>query len=419
MKKSKHPKKKVSISQSMDDVTKDKIVLVDVNGNTLGEYEKKPKKPETVSPKIEEEKPKRPEPKPVSPKSEDKKYGNDKIQTVKIPRKEEEPKPNHVMRRRMTAKERRRNRRKAIAAFVIEVVLGLAILVIGSGLFVFFFCKMENVTVEGSTIYSEEEIKGFILDGKYSSNCVYNVIHNIFHPKKDIAFIQDAKVGMQGLNTVKITITERIPIAYIASPLAEAVDVNAIEAEPTGNEAEQNAEQSQETVSVEEAPVDTVQEPEEGATDTDGTVEKSQDTATSISANRSDTVIRYFDEDGKITDVSDIRLPNSTEWTGILATGEKAGDVIVDDGVKLDSILTTLKALKANNVLLDSVSIDDKHNIFGRIGEIKINFGLKNDMDSKCKRLSVILTQLQNQPGTLHLENYTPENTDIVFKKEF
>ena len=49
---------------------------------------------------------------------------------------------------------------------------------------------------------------------------------------------------------------------------------------------------------------------------------------------------------------------------------------------------------------------------------VKINLGLKNDMDDKCKRLSKILSQLGNQSGTLHLENFSPNNTDIVFKKE-
>ena len=84
----------------------------------------------------------------------------------------------------------------------------------------------------------------------------------------------------------------------------------------------------------------------------------------------------------------------------------------------LSSYLETAKALKANNIFVNSIKVDENHNIFGQKENLKINFGLKNDMDDKCKRLSIILPQLENQSGTLHLENFSKENTDIVFKKE-
>lgn len=327
MKKSKN----TPIQQSMDDVTKDKIILVDTKGNTLGEIDRKQSEPQ---------------------RQEKKPAGNVKsvVRAVdKATKNEVPPKSNYKKRRKLSLKERKKRRRRAIAAVIAEWVLGIAIVVICAVLFAFFFCRVKNIEVEGSTIYSEDDIKSYILDGKYSDNCVYDVVHNIFRPKKDIAFIENAKVKMSGLNTVKIVITERIPIGYIV---------------------------------------------EEGG------------------------LIKYFNEDGVITDISDIQLWGSTQWTGITPTGEKVKDVIVNDSVKLDSCLVTLKALKANDIFINEISVDDSHNIFGRKDDVKINFGLKNDIDDKCKRLSKILTQLENQSGTLHLENFSPENTDIVFKKE-
>ncbi len=370
----------VSINHSMDDVTKDRIVLVDTKGNTIGEVPKKGKSNQNPDDNNHVNKPKK--------------------QTVTIQKpvrtNNASDRPNHVTRRRLSRKERRKRKRRAIIAFIVEIVLGIAILVIGSVLFSFFFCKMENVVVEGSTIYSEEEIKGFILDGKYSDNCVYNVIHNMFNPKKDIAFIENAKVSMSGLNTNKITVTERIPIGYIAEgvPVKEA----------------SNEEQSREATDEEQVQEATDEEQSQEAAD-----EEPVKKATAVSTGG---IVKYFNEDGIITDITDIVLPNSTSWLGITASGEKVKDIIVNDDIKLDSCLTTLKALKANNIFVNDITVDDNHNIFVTKDNVKINLGLKNDMDDKCKRLSKILSQLGNQSGTLHLENFSPNNTDIVFKKE-
>ena len=313
--------KDISIKQSMDDVTKDKIVFVDTEGNTLGEYERKPKKN----------------------KSEEKKQKKSrKIEEERIPER-----PNHVTRRKLSLKEKRKRKRRAIALLITEWVLGLAIVIIGAILFVLFACGLKNVVVEGSYIYSDEEIKEYVIDGKYSNNTVYEVIHNFIKPKKDIPFIDNVKVTMTGLNTVKITVTERTPIGYVETDCA-----------------------------------------------------------------------RYFDEDGKITDISDRILDNSTKWNDIEPTGTEIGDTIYNDEAYLNAFLETVKELKANNIFVNSITVDDNHNIYGYKDNIKINFGLKNDMDEKCKRLAIILPQLENQAGTLHLENFSLENTDIVFKKE-
>lgn len=294
------------IKRSMDDVTKDKIVLVDAKGNTLGEVERAPKK--------EEQEP---------------------------AKKKTKKKPNK--------KERRRRKRRAIIAVIVEIVLGLAILVIGGGLFAFICCSVEDVEVEGNNIYTPEEIEELVIDGKYKDNCVYNVVNNFVKPKKNIPFVDKVKVTMTSLNTNKITVTERIPFGYVAPENEDA---------------------------------------------------------------------KYFNEDGIITDISDKKLDNSTIWLDVTASGSEVGDKIVDDDVMLSSYLETAKGLKANNIFVNSIKIDDNHNIYATKDGIKINFGLKNDMDDKCKRLSIILPQLDNQQGTLHLENFSKENTDIVFKRE-
>ena len=345
------------VKRSMDDVEKDNIIFYDAKGNKIGEAPRTKKVEDAVD--IEEPAVQKSNSKNKKAKRKKSKNIEDNSKTIRDSREIVEHKPTYEERhkkanpkakRRLSRKERLKRKRRAIAAFVIEVVLGLAILVVGSGLFVFFACGVEEVVVEGSTIYTDQEIEDYVLQGDYTNNCVYNVVHNIFKPKKDIPFVDNVKVTMTGLNTNKITVTERTPFGY--------------------------------------------------ATTNEG------------------SVAMYFNEDGTITDISDKMLSNVLVWLDIKPSGEAVGDKIVDDDVVLSSFLETARGLKANEVVIDSLRIDDGHYIFGQKNNIKINFGLKNDMDDKCKRLSIILPQIENQSGTLHLENFSPENTDIVFKKE-
>lgn len=344
------------VKRSMDDVEKDNIIFYDAKGNKIGEAPRARKEESTIIEEADSDKHRDKKAKSKKPKSKkskkDKSLKAQKQDNIeKTPTYEERhKKANPKAKRRLSRKERLKRKRRAIAAFIIEVVLGLAILIIGSGLFVLYACGVEDVVVEGSTIYTDQEIEDYVLQGDYTNNCVYNVLHNFFKPRKDIPFVDNVKVTMTGLNTNKITVTERTPFGYAT--------IN------------------------------------EGA------------------------VALYFDEDGRITDISDKMLSNVLVWQDVIPSGEAVGEKVVDDDVVLSSFLETARGLKANEVVLNSIRIDDGHNIFGQKNNIKINFGLKNDMDDKCKRLSIILPQIENQSGTLHLENFSPENTDIVFKKE-
>ena len=48
-------------------------------------------------------------------------------------------------------------------------------------------------------------------------------------------------------------------------------------------------------------------------------------------------------------------------------------------------------------------------------GKIEIRVGNADNLSQKIMRLQYILPQLEGKKGTLHLENWTSETTDIVF----
>ena len=65
-------------------------------------------------------------------------------------------------------------------------------------IFVYFCCRVQTVEVEGSTLYTQQQIQDYVLDGTYSYNSVYAVADNLIHPKENIPFGKSVKVRMTG-----------------------------------------------------------------------------------------------------------------------------------------------------------------------------------------------------------------------------
>lgn len=244
---------------------------------------------------------------------------------------------------------RRKERRKTIAAIIIEIVLGVIIIVVGGTLVAYTMCGLEEVEVEGSSVYQPDELKELLLDGKYADNCVYDVVTSWFNKKEDVPFIEDYKVKMTGLNSIKIIVNERATFGYV-----EGIDNKAY----------------------------------------------------------------YFDEDGVVSDISELKLDKVTLWLDQAPSATEVGDKVVDNDELLGVFLEVAKALKANNIFVNSIMIDEKHSITVMKDNIKITFGTFKDIDEKVKRLNYVLPKLEGKSGTLHLENFAKDNTDIVFKEK-
>lgn len=73
--------------------------------------------------------------------------------------------------------------------------------------------------------------------------------------------------------------------------------------------------------------------------------------------------------------------------------------------------------LKEQQILVQSMHFSSEGSIFLVYNGITINFGTSANTDAKILRLKYILPQLEGQSGTLHLEDWTEGNRDIVFEK--
>ena len=127
----------------------------------------------------------------------------------------------------------------------------------------------------------------------------------------------------------------------------------------------------------------------------------------------------YFDSENVVTEVSETVFE-----TVPLITMEdvELKDLSPGDQLpfktKRDNELKNLEFyLKEQGISVSGIHFSSEGSIFLTYNQIMINFGTSSNTEAKILRLKYILPQLEGQVGTLHLEDWTEGNRDIVFEK--
>ena len=84
---------------------------------------------------------------------------------------------------------------------------------------------------------------------------------------------------------------------------------------------------------------------------------------------------------------------------------------------RLKQLLTLTQSLKRNDLIPDSITYGVENEPVLTYGTVKVSMGSLEFLTQKMERLAKIKPQLQGMEGTLHLENWTEETTNIVFDK--
>ena len=71
-----------------------------------------------------------------------------------------------------------------------------------------------------------------------------------------------------------------------------------------------------------------------------------------------------------------------------------------------------------NALMPNAIFYDDKGHITIKYETYSIALGNSYLLEEKIDRMLRILPQIEGMYGTLHLENYSNQNTDIVFEKD-
>ena len=127
----------------------------------------------------------------------------------------------------------------------------------------------------------------------------------------------------------------------------------------------------------------------------------------------------YFDKDGFVVETSKDIIPDVPKITGV-----SCNEVVLYEQLALEDervfrqLLNLTQILKKYNLLPETIAFDDSLGATLNYQNIRVIVGGEEHLSQKIIRLSYILPQLDGMSGTLHLENWTEENTDIIFDKD-
>ena len=126
----------------------------------------------------------------------------------------------------------------------------------------------------------------------------------------------------------------------------------------------------------------------------------------------------YFDKDGFVVETSTEVIDGVPKITGI-----SCEEVVLYEKLQLENsdilrdLLNLTQTLKKYNLLPDEIQYDSNMEPVLYYGTIQVKIGSEDNLSQKVVRLSIILPQLVGLSGTLHLETWTPETTDIIWDR--
>ena len=127
----------------------------------------------------------------------------------------------------------------------------------------------------------------------------------------------------------------------------------------------------------------------------------------------------YFDKDGFVVETSNNIIPDVPKVTGVHCSEVVLYEKLpLEDESILRLLLNLTQTLKKYELEPDEIAFDEKEGAIVYYGDIRVIVGDEEKLSQKIIRLSHILPRLDGLAGTLHLENWTEETTDIVFDKE-
>ena len=126
----------------------------------------------------------------------------------------------------------------------------------------------------------------------------------------------------------------------------------------------------------------------------------------------------YFDKDGIVVETSSKVIDGTPQIIGINCDKVVLYEKLPIGNAKLREILTLTQALKRNSLIPDSVTYGVANEPVLAYGKVKVEMGSLDLLTQKVERLAKIKPSIENLEGTLHLENWTEETTNIVFDKK-
>lgn len=127
----------------------------------------------------------------------------------------------------------------------------------------------------------------------------------------------------------------------------------------------------------------------------------------------------YFDKDGFVVETSTEEIPEVPKITGITCEEVVLYEQLpLEEAGVLGNLLNLTQTLKKYDLLPQEIHYNSSLEPTLTYYDTKVVVGSDDYLTQKVVRMSAILPQLSGLVGTLHLETWTPDTTDIIFERE-
>ena len=128
----------------------------------------------------------------------------------------------------------------------------------------------------------------------------------------------------------------------------------------------------------------------------------------------------YFDKDGTVVESSNEVLEGIPCIKGLkFDTLTLYQPLNVENTEVFEMLLSMTQMMKKYELDPDAITLkNDSTEIVLTFANVKINLGIGENMDEKASRIKTLLPDLADKAGTLHMEEYTNESTNISFIKD-
>lgn len=125
----------------------------------------------------------------------------------------------------------------------------------------------------------------------------------------------------------------------------------------------------------------------------------------------------YFDKDGFVVETSSNTIDGVPEVTGLTCQDATLYEKLeLDQKGALKTLLTVTQTLKKYDLEPDGIDYGEQGEITVHYGSITVKLGDTEELTEKVVRLDKIMPSLDGLSGTLHMEDWTEDTTDITFR---
>ncbi len=271
--------------------------------------------------------------------------------------------------------------KKVVPLVIIGVIAAAALLFFG-------LFHVQNVEVVGNARYSDQEIESMVLSNFLNKNTVWlSKFRKTVYPEQ-VSFVESIDIEYIDRASIRLLVSEDTPIGFIEQQNYDYyfdVDGRVLEAIPVSD--------AQESL-------------------------KSSSISGADNAENDSGALNAVPESSENREYRPA-LTNIPKITGLTEQTLKAGEKIeTGDKAVFDAILSIAKLLDKLEIRVDCIEVSEKQEFTLHLGDVRVQLGTADLLEEKLSRTAAILPELTDMKGVLHLETFSEDTQNIIFKEE-